>query len=180
MKYFRTIVYLGIIVCLSLLHVHCSIYTADNPVNPATLMLMLFSENYAIVIFYFIQFAVTAFVSYFMLNYNSLCKWLISFIFVLLVTLYLNSHFWEYHHMLQHFEINAMYFELYGYKQAFTTAIICMFLQLLVIFSYLSFSYMESFFLCRKILNYFILKKTLYGCRFLLNINTNNLLLLYV
>ena len=167
MKHLKDIVCFAIVVCLSLFHVHCSIYTVDNGANPATLMLML-SEDDEVFIFYTIQFAVTAFISYLVLNYNSLYKWLLSYLFILPVSLYLDNHFWDYHHTLQHLAINETYYDFYGYGQAFTTAAICMSLQLLAIIAYLVLGYITSSTLYCRVQNYFVLKKSTLWMSFLI------------
>ena len=80
-----------LVICLSILHVHCSIDTQDNGMNPATLSLMLIysmqltTDIYAIVVFYSIQFVITVLISSILLKYRNLFLWLIDYVLVLII-----------------------------------------------------------------------------------------------
>ena len=90
MKHFKirfVLLYL-LVICLSILHVHCSIDTQDNAMNPSTLILMLTSsmqltdDIYTIIVLYSVQFIITAIISSILLKYKNLYLWLLDYIFV--------------------------------------------------------------------------------------------------
>ena len=141
-----------LVICLSILHVHCSIDTQDNGMNPATLSLMLIysmqltTDIYEIVVFYSIQFVITVLISSILLKYRNLFLWLIDYVLVLIICIGIGSIYSEINNSLENLHITNIYGNYYGYgPAAFTTAIICSFLQLFVIFIYPVLSYLRSF-----------------------------------
>ena len=127
-----------LVIFLSILHVHCSIDTQDNPVNPSTLILMLI---------YSMQFVITAIISSILLKYKNVILWLLDYILVLILCICIGLVYWDIYNLLDGLYISNVYGNYYGYgSAAFTNGIVCTLLQLLVLLIYPLLSYLHSFF----------------------------------
>ena len=142
-----------LVIFLSILHVHCSIDTQDNPVNPSTLILMLIysmqltHEVYEMIVFYSVQFVITAIISSILLKYKNVILWLLDYILVLILCICIGLVYWDIYNLLDGLYISNVYGNYYGYgSAAFTNGIVCTLLQLLVLLIYPLLSYLHSFF----------------------------------
>ena len=133
-----------LVICLSLFHVHCSINTQDNPLNPLTLILMLIATScngniiYEIAAFYSVQFIVTAIIASFILNFRNIKFWLLSYTFTLIICICIGTNYWNILDSLINHNISKLYEDFYGYGDAFVIGAIGMFLQILALTTYIS------------------------------------------
>ena len=140
-----------LVIFLSVLHVHCSIDTQDNPLNPSTLILMLIysmqltHEVYEMIFFYSVQFVITAIISSILLKYRSIIIWLLDYVLVLILCICIGFNYWDICNSLDGLYITNVYGDYYGYgSAAFTNCIVCTILQLLVLLIYPFLSYLRS------------------------------------
>lgn len=139
-----------LVIFLSILHVHCSIDTQDNPLNPSTLILILVysmqlnHEVYEMIVLYSVQFVVTAIVSSILLKYRNIILWLFDYVLVLILCICVGFDYWDICNSLDGLYITNVYGDYYGYgPAAFTNGVVCTILQLLVLLIYPFLSYLR-------------------------------------
>ncbi len=140
---FKFVLLYLLVIFLSILHVHCSIDTQDNPANPSTIILMLIysmqltHEVYEMIVFYTVQFVITAIISSIILKYRNVILWLLDYFLVLILCICIGFVYWDICNLLDALYISNVYGNYYGYgPAAFTNSIVCTLLQLLVLFIY--------------------------------------------
>jgi hypothetical protein len=153
MKNFKNIILFLIVACLSILHVHCSINTASNAANPATLILMLLVSmriEDEVITFYAVQSLVTIVMAWFILKWKNVSRWAFAFIAVLWFAITLNHDFWAIYHRLEEHPLMEIYYNFYNYEQAFIYGVVCTSLQIMLLASYLFLNYVGTFSIYRK------------------------------
>lgn len=108
-------------ICISLIHIHCSLYTVGNMLNPVTFvgLLMKGEETFFLFTGYTAQFLVTMLAAIFILRFQRWLVWLIVYIIGVLISFWLNMH-----NPLSHFSffqysgIAKCYDDFYGYELA--------------------------------------------------------------
>ena len=154
MKNFKNIILFLIVACLSILHVHCSINTASNAANPATLILMLLVSmriEDEVITFYAVQSLVTIVMAWFILKWKNVFRWAFAFIVVLWFAITLNHDFWAIYDRLEEHPLMEIYYNFYNYGQAFICGVVCTSLQTMLLASYLFLNYVGAFSAYRKV-----------------------------
>ena len=66
-------------ICISLIHIHCSLYTVGNTLNPVTFVVLLMKgeDTYFLFTGYTVQFLVTMLAAIFLLRFRRWPVWLI-------------------------------------------------------------------------------------------------------
>ena len=69
-------------ICISLIHIHCSLYTVGNTLNPVTFVVLLMKgeDTYFLFTGYTVQFLVTMLAAIFLLRFRRWPVWLIVYI----------------------------------------------------------------------------------------------------
>ena len=132
-----------LVICLSFIHVHCSINTQDNPCNPLTLILMLIATSYdgnttyEIIAYYSVHFIVTVITSFIILKFRNMKIWLLSYMLIMMLCICCGTYYWDILNILEGLSISKLYEDFYGYGNAFSIAAVSMLLQILVLITYI-------------------------------------------
>ncbi len=75
-------------ICISLIHIHCSLYTVGNTLNPVTFVVLLMKgeDTYFLFTGYTVQFLVTMLAAIFLLRFRRWPVWLIVYIIGALIS----------------------------------------------------------------------------------------------
>ena len=128
-----------LVICITLIHIHLSLYTVNNGGNPVTLvMLILRSDTDFIWIFtgFCVQLIVTALAAYLILGWKRLWCWFIILILGLFTVLYALDYLKFYYSLLPDIGLCSIYYKIYEYPQAFEGGVYYIFLQLSAILLY--------------------------------------------
>lgn len=144
MKNIKFIIGILLVICLTIVHIHFSLNTADNSLNPVTLMALLTRDDDVAYFMtgYCVQFLVTLFAAYFILMFRHKFIWLIVFIVGAIAAYWINSNFPFLHlSIFQNSKVEEYYYDFYGYSGALILSVYYVFLQLFVLFLYMLLAY---------------------------------------
>lgn len=81
-------------ICISLIHIHCSLYTVGNTLNPVTFVVLLMKgeDTYFLFTGYTVQFLVTMLAAIFLLRFRRWPVWLIVYIIGALISFWIKTH----------------------------------------------------------------------------------------
>lgn len=134
-----------LVICISVIHIHCSLFTVSNSFNPITIMCLL-TRNDGLVYWltgYSVQFLVTLLAAYFILKFCCKKLWLILYIVGAIIAYWISLHYPLSHlSIFQDSEIAKRYNTFYGYEPAFLYAVYYIALQFFVLFLYISLNYL--------------------------------------
>ena len=142
MKSINFILGLLAVICISVIHIHFSLYTIDNVANPVTLVALFMKgeDIYMLFIGYSVQFLVTLLAAYFILKARHLKVWIIVYIIGAFAAHWID----KYSHLssLPLGDCNvalAYYYKFYGYGDALILGVYYVVLQLFVLVLYMLF-----------------------------------------
>ena len=132
-------------ICISLIHIHCSLYTVGNTLNPVTFVVLLMKgeDTYFLFTGYTVQFLVTMLAAIFLLRFRRWPVWLIVYIIGALISFWIKTH-----NPLSHISffrdsgIAKCYGEFYGYGRAFLWGTYYVALQAFVFSLYIFITYL--------------------------------------
>ena len=128
-----------LVICITLIHIHLSLYTVNNGGNPVTLvMLILRSDTDFIWIFtgFCVQLIVTALAAYLILDWKRIWCWVLILILGLFTTIYVTDYSTLYYSFPSDLGLSRIYHKIYEYPQAFKDGVYYFFLQLSAILLY--------------------------------------------
>ena len=133
MKRAKVFVLIVLLIVLVVVQVHLTLFTADNPFNPISLMLLLYYSAsyyekylpfYPELLTFTVQSGITIFMVYRLFRSVDLRKWVISY-FISCVLFLLGCHLYDtnyqaYDETISNLTISEHYYHVYGYIQAFS------------------------------------------------------------
>lgn len=144
MKNIKFIIGILLVICISIINIHITLYTVSNGYNPVTLVTML-SKGDVIPPFltgYSVQFLVTLLAAYFILKFRHKNIWLIAYFIGVFAAYWTIIHTPCSHlTIFQESRIHKCYYDFYGYGRSFKLSVYYVFLQLFVLFLYMLLAY---------------------------------------
>lgn len=130
-----------LIACISLFHIHCSMYTADVTCNPVTFVALLNEggDYYMNPVGFTCQLLVTCLAIRFILGYKHWIAWAISFMLGLFLAFHYDYYDFPWYNYIsgRYPNLENSYADFYGYSQAFFLGIYYVALQLLAVSCYI-------------------------------------------
>lgn len=142
MKIAKFILAILVTICISIIHVHFSLYTVSNGSNPVTLAMLLSKEDEIVPFMtgYSVQFMVTLLTAYFILKFRNITIWCLVYIIGVITAYRISLHSpLSYLPIFHDSEIAKCYEDFYGYYGAFKLGAYYIALQLFVFFLYILF-----------------------------------------
>ena len=129
-----------LLTCIIVMHIHCCLYTVNNPLNPITLIALIIRDDSLFSMLFIgcsIQTGISILIAYLLLRWKYLFSWLISYILGILLLYcfyrYLTPPLMSY---VEHSKSAYYYTSFYGYTTAFIECIYYFILQLFILISY--------------------------------------------
>lgn len=143
MKNVKFVIALLLVICISIIHIHCSLYTVSNGANPVTLVALTTKDDDILPFLtgYSVQFIVSLFAACFILKFRNIAIWFLVYIIgafaaYRIITLSPLSYYLPIFHDSV---IAKCYDAFYGYYGAFELGVCYIALQLFVFFLYILF-----------------------------------------
>lgn len=142
MKIAKFILAMLVTICISVIHVHFSLYTVSNGSNPVTIAMLLSKEDEIVPFLtgYSVQFLVTLFTACFILRFRNIAIWFLVYIIGAFAAYRISIYSpLSYLPIFHDSEITKCYEAFYDYYEAFELGVYYIALQLFVFFLYILF-----------------------------------------